>query len=263
MSESLVSAVVLAGQRARTTPLGEAAGVAADVLVPVAGRASLEWVVAALDHAQGVQLRVLVGPNRSALNTVPALMDLLQNPDVSWLEPEGDPASSAISGVRNLAPPVLVTAGDHALLSAAVVERFCAEARDLGTDFVVGLVPYERVRAAFPESRRTVLKFAGQPCCGANLFLLNNAAGVRAFEFWRALQQHRKQPRRIARALGLGLLFRYVTRRLTLAAALAVLSAKAGCQLGAVMVQDPVVAVDVDSVADWQLAEKIMSGEYP
>jgi len=124
VSESLVSAVVLAGQRARTTPLGEAAGVAADVLVPVAGRASLEWVVAALDQAQGVQLRVLVGPNRSALNTVPALVDLLQSPDVSWLEPEGDPASSAISGVRNLAPPVLVTAGDHALLSAAVVERF-------------------------------------------------------------------------------------------------------------------------------------------
>jgi GTP:adenosylcobinamide-phosphate guanylyltransferase len=261
MSEARIPAVVLAGQRGPTTPLSEAANVAADVMVPVAGRPALLRVIDTLLQARGVRPSVMVGPARTILDDCEELADLMREHSVAWQQPKGDPATSSIAGVESLPTPVLITTGDHALLTPRMVDDFCARALTVDADLVFGLVPYARVREAFPNSRRTVLRFADEPCCGANLFLLKQSRGIRALEFWRDMQQHRKRPQRIARALGVGLLLSYVCRRLTLAAALEVLSAKAGCRLGVVKINDATAAVDVDSVADWHLAERILSGD--
>ena len=66
-------AVVLAGQRTEPSPLAAAAGVAADVLVPVAGRASVLRVIDALAAASRVRPRVLVGPAPTLLRAAPDL----------------------------------------------------------------------------------------------------------------------------------------------------------------------------------------------
>lgn len=261
VSQGRIPAVVLAGQRAGITPLGEAANVAADVMVPVAGRPALLRVFDALSETQRVWPSVVVGPAQAVVDGSVELRALLAEHEISWHQPAADPATSSIAGVDGLPTPVLITAGDHALLTPAMVDEFCSQALELDADLVIGLVPFALVREAFPDSRRTVLKFADQPCCGSNLFLLKHPRGTLALEFWRDLQQHRKRPRRIARALGLGLLWKYVSGRLSLPGALGALSAKAGCRLGAVTINHPTAAVDVDSVADWHLAERILSGE--
>ena len=255
-----IPAVVLAGQRAGSnTPLGEAANVAADVMVPVAGRPSLLRVLDTLTETQCVWPSVVVGPAPSVVADCGELREQLARHEIRWQQPGGDPASSSIAGISGLPTPVLLTAGDHALLTPAVVDEFCSQALKVDADFVVGLVPFVLVHEAFPESRRTVLKFADQPSCGSNLFLVSSPQGVRALELWRYMQQHRKHPQRIARSLGMGLLWKYLWGRLSLADALEALSAKAGCKLAAVTVRHPAAAVDVDSVADWRLAERILS----
>ena len=53
----------------------------------------------------------------------------------------------------------------------------------------------------------------------------------------------------------------YLLRRLSLEDALAGLSKAAGCRIGHVKVGFARAAVDVDSVADQKLAEKILTGE--
>ncbi len=125
-------------------------------------------------------------------------------------------------------------------------------------DLIVGLVPYEAVRAAYPDSRRTVLKFADGARCGANLYLLRTDAARRGIEFWVAMQRDRKRPWRIAGRLGWLLLLRYLIRKLTLEDALGALSEKAGCRVASVPVKEPRAAVDVDSVDDWRLAQRIV-----
>lgn len=261
MSDSAISAVVLAGQRGGPTPLSRAANVVTDVLVPVAGEPALQRVIGTLANTEGVRPRVLVGPSAEVLSHAPAIAALVERYDLAWQTPGSDPASSSIAGVSELQLPVLITTGDHALLTPPMVEEFCTLADAVDADFVVALVPWPVVRGAFPDTRRTVLAFADEPCCGANMFLLKRRQGVAALEFWRGMQAHRKRPHRLAGQLGVGLLARYLLRRLPLRSALDALSERSGCRLGAVKLTHAAAAVDVDSIADWQLAERVLAGE--
>ena len=120
-------------------------------------------------------------------------------------------------------------------------------------------MPYKLVQAAWPESKRTVLKFSDGGYCGSNLFAVLNPEGCKALAFWRQAEADRKHPWRIARRFGFIALLRYLFRRLTLEDALRSLSTTAGCRIGYVELNFARAAVDVDSVEDQRLAERILS----
>ncbi|MCB1748523.1 MAG: NTP transferase domain-containing protein [Gammaproteobacteria bacterium] len=253
-------AVVLAGERPGGNALARSHDVAAGVLVEVLGRPCLARVLDALRASDRVGGGVVVGPRREVVDGDAALRALLEAGDFRWLPPADGPSASAMAGVAALARwPVLLTAGDHALLTPAIVDDFCTRADRLAADVVIGLVPWARVRAAWPESRRTLLRFADGACCGSNLFLLRSARATAVLDFWRAVERERKRPWRIARALGAGTLLRYLGGRLERAEAFARLSAQAGAEVACITIDEPRAAVDVDSAADHALAERILA----
>ena len=254
--------VVLAGERPGGSSLAREFGELASVMIPVADKPSLERVLQALDASKSVAGGVVCGPAADVIERDGELRMLLRNPLHHWLEPGAGPAASALAAVRKLGHfPALLTTGDHALLTPAIVDTFCQQAlkAEPAADIVIGMVPYALVRTAWPESERTILKFAEGGYCGANLFAIMSQQGCRALEFWQQVEDDRKRPWRIAHRLGLTALLRYLFRRVTLEEALAVLSKKAGCRARHVLLDDPRAAVDVDSAADQQLAENILS----
>jgi len=273
-------AVILTGERRGGSPLSHAFNLSASVMVPVAGKPALARVIQAIADSHRSAGGIICGPSADAINGNKALQDLLQQPGFAWLSPASGPAASALSALATLDHyPALLTAGDHALLSGEIVDDFCGQALSLGQrqaaekspastgdgvagyDFVIGFVPYALVKAAWPESRRTVLKFSNGQFCGSNLFAVMNPQGLRALDFWRQAEADRKHPWRIARRFGLLALVLYLLRRLSLEDALNGLSAASGCQIGHVKVGFARAAVDVDSIEDQQLAEKILTGK--
>jgi hypothetical protein len=197
----------------------------------------------------------------------PEISALLEPGDYQWLAPANGPAASAFAAAEALnCHPLLLTSADHGLLDSATVDGFCKDALATGSagrppDIIVGLVPHERVREAFPDSKRTVLRFADGAFCGSNLFVLTSEAGHRALRFWSEVESLRKRPWKIARRLGVLTLLRYVTGRLTVGSAFQRLSRRAGCRVGWVLVSEPRAAVDVDTVADWKLACRLLEGD--
>jgi GTP:adenosylcobinamide-phosphate guanylyltransferase len=272
--------VILAGERPGGSPLSKVFGVSASVMVPVAGKPSLAYVMDAIEASQLVGGGVICGPTTDALNKSPKLKSLLQHPDFEWLEQATGPAASALAAMEELDDfPALLTAGDHALLTPEIVDDFCAQAlsvasgqpsekarpdsnSDLNYDLIIGFVPYTLVRAAWPKSKRTVTKFSNGQYCGSNLFAILTPEGKKALSFWRQAEADRKQPWRIARRFGYLALLRYVFRRLTLEDALQALSKAAGCRIGHVEVKFARAAVDVDSVEDQKLAEQILTSSF-
>lgn len=251
-------AIVLAGERPGGSPLGRELMVPASVLAPVGGRASVVRVVDALRACYWVDGGILCGPERSVVDNSEVLERLLSTGDFRWLAPQPGPAASALAALAELNRPVLLTTGDHALLATSTLDEFCMRALENPHDAVVGLVPYASVRRDFPESRRTVLKFADGAFCGSNLFAILSGRGERAPQFWRKLESDRKRPWKMARKLGWATLFRYTARRLTLDDAMAVLSERAQCAIGYILLDDARAAVDVDTMADWRLANHIL-----
>jgi GTP:adenosylcobinamide-phosphate guanylyltransferase len=273
--------VILAGERPGGSPLSHAFKVPASVMVPVAGKPSLARVMQAIEDSRQVGQGIVCGPSFDIIANSDELKDLLEQSDYDWLAPATGPAASAMSALEKLDHfPSLLTAGDHALLTGEIIDDFCqhalalnttrpvAKSRDTGTaancdsdyDIVIGFVPHALVKAKWPESKRTVLKFSkGQFFCGSNLFAILNPDGLKALSFWRQAEADRKHPWRIARRFGLIALLLYLFRRRTLEDALHALSKAAGCRIGYVEVKFARAAVDVDSIEDQKLAERILS----
>ncbi len=259
-------AVVLAGERPGGGALARELGLPAGVLAPLAGQPCLARVLGALGAAARVAGGVTCGPDRAVMDAHPELGALLADRGFRWQPAADGPSASARAALVSGEPfPLLLTSGDHGLLRAATVDAFCDSAWRAGTaqglDLVVGLVPHGRVMEAFPESRRTLLSFADGAFCGSNLFALLTPESGRALEFWSSVEADRKHPVKIARRLGAGFLLRFTTRRLTASAALEALSQRAGCRIGWVAVDDPRAAVDVDSRADWELADRLLAAD--
>jgi len=257
--------VILAGERPGGSALSHAFNLSASVMVPVAGKPSLARVIEAIKDSKQASSGIICGPSADVVASDKELSNLLQDSDYEWLAPATGPAASALSALEKLDHfPALLTAGDHALLNGEIVDYFCSRVLSGSSngseyDLVVGFVPYELVRAAWPKTKRTVLKFSNGQFCGSNLFAILNPQGRKALSFWRQAEADRKHPWRIARRFGLLTLLRYLFRRLTLEDTLQSLSKAAGCRIGYVKVNFARAAVDVDSIEDQKLAERILS----
>ncbi len=256
-------AVVLAGDRGQDDPVARHTGAPCKALVEVGGHPMLLRVLDALGACTAVRGITLVGPHAEQVAKCDELAKRIARNEVTWLPPQPSPSLSAAAALEQLPldRPVLLTTADHALLQPGWVDDFCARALAGGSDAAIGLAPHAAVGAAFPGSRRTALRFRDGAYCGCNLFAFMSAAGRRAPAFWRQLEQQRKQPHRLAAALGTGTLVAYLLGRLTLAGALSRLSGRVGARLDAVVLDEPAAAVDVDSVADYELVQRIVSGD--
>ena len=140
-----------------------------------------------------------------------------------------------------------------------MVEHFCSEALKSQSDVVVGLVKSHIVTKAYPNSKRTIIKFGNEGYCGCNLFAFLNPQGRKAAQFWQQMEQNRKKPWRMIRMLGWAPLLKYGLGRLTLEEALAQLSQDLQITIKPVYLPFAEAAIDVDSVSDWELAEKSYS----
>ena len=254
-----MQAIVLAGDRPGGSPFARELGVPASVLAMVAGRPSIARVIDTLRAADCIEGGVIAGPGPSVRNGSEAIGAILTRGDFSWVAPASGPAQSALRALDRIdAYPVLVTTGDHPLLTPGTVERFVAAAASCDVQAVVGLVPYERVVKRFPGTRRTRLRFREHSYCGTNLFLLRNPEARGAVLYWRGVQQHRKRPWRIARQVGTVTVLRYLSGTLPIGDAFAALSRAASCSVSWVEVGDELAAVDVDTASDLAIAEEVL-----
>jgi hypothetical protein len=195
------------------------------------------------------------------VNQKTELADLIASGKVKWYANQATPSSSAYHVLQTLPHevPVLLTTADHAMLSARMVDYFCSEARATGCDVVVGVAPHELVTKAYPQTRRTATHLADGAYCGCNLFAFLTPRARLAADFWRRVETQRKNPLRMIRVLGWVAVSRYLMGRLSLDKALKRLSRRLGFKAGAVIMPFAEAAVDVDSIEDWNLVERIVA----
>ena len=259
-NEPLFNAIVLAADRGRDDPVAVAAGVAAKCLTPIAGRPMVVRVVHALEQSARVNTILLCGPPAEALRESPELSGMVTG-GVRWLSPKATPATSAAAALAALPEdvPVLLTTGDHALLTPAMVRHFLDQASALGGDVAVGLAPHALVQATYPRTRRTVLKFSDGGYCGCNLFAFLSPHGRRMAHIWKQVEADRKNPIRVIGLVGWGAMALYALRLLSLASAVRRISRQAGVAAGVVTMPFAEAAIDVDTVADLDLVRAIVA----
>jgi hypothetical protein len=178
------------------------------------------------------------------------------------VEPSGGTIAATlerICGDPTIAWPVLVTTADHALLDEAMIDDFCT--RSGGADVAIAVVDRRALLQRLPATLRTWIRFRGGAYSGANLFLLRSPKVASAIGLWRGVEQDRKKGWRLLMAMGPTLFLGAALRMLTLDQALRRIGAKLGLEIRAVVMADPLAAVDVDKPGDHRLVEAILQGK--
>jgi len=255
------AAIVLAGQRAEGDPLAESQGQTWKALVPVGGRPMVERVLEALLASPSIGQIALAAPTPDLLDGMTSLEEAVRRGRLLILPTQAGPAASTAAAWDRLGQlcPTLVTTADHALLTPDLVASFCSRACASNAAIQAALVPATAIRTAFPEAKRTFLRFSDGAYSGANLFVLAAPEALRAVRFWQQVEQDRKHPWRIARRIGLDALLLYLLRRLSLEGALQRLTKVTGASARAVILPDAWASVDVDKLEDLVLAERILA----
>ena len=263
MNESLqkFTAVVLAADRGPDDPVARAAGARCKSMASIDGIPMVFRVLDALAASTEINARILCGPPQSIVDLEPDLAARISSEEVKWIENQQTPSTSAYHVLQSLPEqtPVLLTTADHAMLNDDMIDYFCNRARATGCDVVAGLARHEMVTKAYPQTQRTATRLQDGSYCGCNLFAFLTPQARRAADFWRQVENQRKSPLRVIRVLGVMAVLRYLVGKLTLADALDRMSQRLGFRACAVDMPFAEAAIDVDSVADLELVEKIVS----
>lgn len=253
--------VLLAGSRPGIDPLAQAAGVPTKALVPVAGRPMLDRVARTLvEYGAVAGVVILSQQGEAGLAIDPQTRWLADHPKIRFVESGQGISQSLLDLIDGgqITLPAIVTTADNVLMDGRVIDAFLARL-DRRADVAVAMVERRTLMAAYPQSRRTWLKFRGGWWSGANLFWLGSERARGALALWRTVEQDRKKGWKILSVFGPALLLGAGLRLLTIHAAIS----RAGKRLGlaAQIVPLPIAeaCIDADKPEDIVLIERILA----
>ena len=248
---------MLAGERPGGDPLAAQLGVPAKALIEVDGRTMLSRVVEALLGSSRIK-KVLILAQKIELIAQAEPSEILKDPRVELAQSGKGIAASieAVIGTPQASWPVLVTTADNALLTSKRVVDFLDQVGP--SDIAVGLGERAIVEHAFPDTKRTWLKFSDGHFSGANLFAFKSARCLPAVRHWQAVEQDRKKGLKLVASFGPTLLFRSLTRTIGLKDAIIKAGQKMGFEARAVIL-DAEAPIDVDKKEDIELVERILA----
>lgn len=256
------STIILAGDRRRGDPIAGLSRVSGKSIVPLGGVPMIVRVIEAIEATDMVGGITVCGPPQATIEECPALQGIIDSGRVEWVAPGNSPCGSAVFCVDRLTgtEPVFITTADHGLLNPDIIGYFLRESAASKSDATVGLVNYQTLMEAYPGGRRTRYKFRDGSYCGCNLFTLFNDQGKLLVSLWKQVEEDRKHPLRIlGKLLGPVRTFYYLLGKLTLEEALRSLRQKFNIDTRAVFLPYPAAGIDVDTIADFKLAESILS----
>ncbi len=257
MAKRFWAIVLAADRRGEENVVASHAAVSAKVLAPVAGVPMLFRVLEALTGSGQVERTLLVAP--------PEVVQLSKK----RFPVEGVPPAPSITGSVERAfaeiprpVPVLVTTGDNALLQTETVDQFLT-ATPPAADLAVGLVSYRALKARFPETKRTTIDLADGPFCSCNLYAFLTPKGREVVKLWRGVEKDRKRPWKYLGHFDLKGLALYLVGRLSSGEARERIYRRLGVDAAFILLHQVEVAIDVDTIDDLRLADRIVKARSP
>ncbi|MEO9600224.1 nucleotidyltransferase family protein [Parasphingorhabdus sp.] len=256
--QSLWTAIILAGQRPEVDAMAPHSNGGYKALIPIAGQTMLERVARALMASSDIGRIVIMGQSPATLKAG-LHPDLVEKGNITFVESHDGIAASihGIIGTERAPWPVLATTADNPLLTEEILDCFF-QAHD-GQDVAVGVVERQTMLAAYPDARRTWLKFRGGAYSGANLFALHNEAAKPAVDFWSMVEQDRKKGWKIFAHFGPWLLLRAITRTIGFRQAMAKAGRRMNLRAEPIVLPIAEAAIDVDKPSDLELVTGILS----
>jgi GTP:adenosylcobinamide-phosphate guanylyltransferase len=230
--------------------MAKAFGVTHKCNLDIAGKPMLQWVLDALRKTEVRKPYVVVIDDVRAISA---------NADVDIIPAKSSAPASTMAAIEHLdGYPVLITTGDHPLLTAEMITHMLTASETRSADVYVGLAKAEVIQVRYPQTKRTYFNLGGTRVSGCNLFTITSSHGLKLLERWQELEQNRKKPWKLVGAFGFKPLVWFALGMLTPERAFGHISDKLGIIVKPVFLPFAEAAIDVDKPSDHALAEHIL-----
>jgi GTP:adenosylcobinamide-phosphate guanylyltransferase len=249
------TAILLAGSRPGRDAFAAEFSTDLKVLIPVAGEPMVRRPARALLQSESIARVIILSQQPDRIAEV-----LPKDPRISVRASQGSIAETMLELCEEptLQWPLFVTTGDHALLDSATIDEFLSAS--VGSDLAIGVVERANMLRRFPDAKRTWLKFRGGAFTGANFFALRSPKVADAIRLWSGGEQGRKKGWRLISLFGPAILAGVALRLLRIDQVASRVGKKLGLNVKIVRLSNPLAGIDVDKMADHQLAEAILEG---
>lgn len=228
-------------------------------LVRVGERAMILRVLDALRDVPQIERVAVVGSSR--------VLDVCQQFDsqIARVEAADKMTQNFAIGTKTLADgqEILVCTCDIPLVTSQTFNAFLKKARARKLEIAYPIVTRAVCEETFPDGARTYAKLGGTEVTGGNCVLLPTRIAPNVTTLLETAYNARKNPLALSKMLGAGLVWKFVSKKLTVEDVEAQASRVLDVRVGAVQSDDATIAFDVDKLSHWQSAENYLHAKTP
>jgi molybdopterin-guanine dinucleotide biosynthesis protein A len=186
-------------------------------LIDMGGRTMLERIVEALQSSKEVEDVLVVGIDPE----IASQQNFLFNRPVYFVADQGSMFANMLAGIawfrhhQSQMEVVLGCSADIPAITAAVVDRFIDFCRPWDKAVYYSFIGRETLESRFPLSNRTYSRISGQEVAGGDMAIARMEVVEQNQELIESLTGARKKPWQVARVVGLGMLIKFLFRRVT------------------------------------------------
>ena len=262
LSPSLnATALVMAANRLGTEdPVARMQHKSHKCLVEIAGKVMLERVVEVLiESGEFARIHISI-ESEAPLRTVPRLVEWLDQGRIAVAESRGNLADSVLAATGEISRPfpLVITTGDNALHTPAMIREFMAAFRAGDGDVAVAFTREETVRKDFPDVGLAYhqLKDGGFSAC--NVYGLRSARALEMVRVFESGGQFGKRHLRILKAFGIVPFVQYQLKLVTGAQLMRRIGRNFGVTIDTVILPYGFAPIDVDNPQFYAISERAL-----
>ncbi len=250
-------AVILAGGQS-SGELKKIAPYDNEALIIIGKYPMIYYVYKALRNSEHINRIVICGP-------VESLKSIFVKDENLYLAGGGENAvDSLANGVEllkgmGISERLLILPSDIPFITTEAIDDFINQAEAVGADFVYPLTSKEVNEAKYPGVRRTYAKLKDGIFTGGNLFVITSAVIDQGMDMAKKLVERRKNPLSMARLFGPLLVWKFITRSLSIREVEKRFYEIIGIKARAIISAYAEVGVDVDKPSDLELANRYLA----
>lgn len=251
-------AVILAGGES-SSDLRKIAPYDNEALILIGKYPMIYYVYKALRACPFVDKIVISGP-------VESLRSIFSREENLFFVNGGDNAVESFASAvkvlqeQGISEQVLILPTDIPFITVEAIEDFVTRCEKLGADFCYPVTSQKVNEAKFPGVMRTYVRLKEGIFTGGNLFMIRSAIVDRCLDLAVELVARRKNPVAMARLFGIGLVLKYLLRRLSIPMIEQRFYQMTGLRGRALISDYAEIGVDVDKPSDLQLAQQHLGG---
>lgn len=249
-------AVILAGGE-NSSELKKIAPYDNEALIIIGNYPMVYYVYHALRNSPHVGKIVISGPTE-------ALRNIFAREENLYFVDKGENAVASLAKAVKLLQEIgsssclLVTPTDIPFITVEAIEDFIERCEQEEADFFYPLITKEVNELRFPGVARTYVKLKEGVFTGGNLFILRHEIVDKALDIAVQVVERRKSPLSLARLFGFGLVWKLLTRSLSIETAEHRFAKVLGLKGKAIISSYAEVGVDVDKPSDLVIAQKYL-----